>query len=162
MIPKPMMSHYISLLLKHRRLVLSGPSGTGKTYLAQRLAHYLLQRSRTDLSEADHETCLLGSSAAVTFNMHRQSQKVAPYSGLFDVILLSFFVNKCGFVLTGNVNVLSLLSQELQLYLSELANQIDRETVGELPLVVIIDDISDPASLTELVNGALTCKYHKW
>lgn len=110
MIPKPMMSHYISLLLKHRRLVLSGPSGTGKTYLAQRLAHYLLQRSRTDLSEADHETCLLGSSAAVTFNMHRQSQKVAPYSGLFDVILLSFFLNKCGFVLTGNVNVLSLLS----------------------------------------------------
>ena len=78
LIPKPMMLHYISLLLKHRRLVLSGPSGTGKTYLAQRLAHHLLQRSRMDSSEADQETCVLGRSAAVTFNMHRQTQKVTP------------------------------------------------------------------------------------
>uniref|UniRef100_A0A3Q3JWA1 Neuron navigator 1-like ubiquitin-like domain-containing protein n=1 Tax=Monopterus albus TaxID=43700 RepID=A0A3Q3JWA1_MONAL len=101
LIPKPMMLHYISLLLKHRRLVLFGPSGTGKTYLAQHLAHYLLHCSRTDSSE------------------------------------------------------------ELQLYLSNLANQIDRESGGELPLVVIIDDITDSAAITELVNGALTCKHHK-
>ncbi|KAM4563273.1 neuron navigator 1 isoform 2-T3 [Odontesthes bonariensis] len=125
LIPKPMMLHYISLLTKHRRLVLSGPSGTGKTYLAQHLAHYLLQRSRIDSSEVDHEPCGVGHSSAVTFNMHRQSQK------------------------------------DLQLYLSDLANQIDRDSAGELPLVVIIDDISDPAAITELVNGALTCKYHK-
>lgn len=56
----------------------------------------------------------------------------------------------------------SLLLQELQLYLSDVANQIDRESGGELPLVVIIDDIHDSAPITELVNGALTCKYHKW
>lgn len=78
MIPKPMMLHYIGLLLKHKRLVLSGPSGTGKTYLAHRLARYLLERSSTDSAEADHEPYVQGRAAAVSFNMHHQSQKVSP------------------------------------------------------------------------------------
>uniref|UniRef100_A0AAY4EGY8 Neuron navigator 1 n=1 Tax=Denticeps clupeoides TaxID=299321 RepID=A0AAY4EGY8_9TELE len=116
LIPKPMMQHYISLLLKHRRIVLSGPSGTGKTYLTHRLAEYLVERSGREATEG----------IVVTFNMHRQSCK------------------------------------DLQLYLSNLANQIDRETsTAEIPLVVVLDDLHDAASISELVNGALTCKYHK-
>ncbi|XP_078500309.1 neuron navigator 1 isoform X6 [Lissotriton helveticus] len=116
LIPKPMMQHYISLLLKHRRLILSGPSGTGKTYLTNRLSEYLVERSGREVSEG----------ILVTFNMHQQSCK------------------------------------DLQLYLSNLANQIDRDTgIGDVPLVILLDDISEPGSISELVNGALTCKYHK-
>ena len=67
LVPKPMMQHYISLLLKHRRLVLSGPSGTGKTYLTNRLAEYLVERSGREVTEG----------IVSTFNMHQQSCKVA-------------------------------------------------------------------------------------
>ncbi|XP_012872964.1 PREDICTED: neuron navigator 1 [Dipodomys ordii] len=116
LIPKPMMQHYISLLLKHRRLILSGPSGTGKTYLTNRLAEYLVERSGREVTEG----------IVSTFNMHQQSCK------------------------------------DLQLYLSNLANQIDRETgIGDVPLVILLDDLSETGSISELVNGALTCKYHK-
>ncbi|TFJ95588.1 malate--CoA ligase subunit beta [Platysternon megacephalum] len=66
LIPKPMMQHYISLLLKHRRLILSGPSGTGKTYLTNRLAEYLVERSGREVTEG----------IVNTFNMHQQSCKV--------------------------------------------------------------------------------------
>lgn len=56
-----------------------------------------------------------------------------------------------------------LLFQDLQLYLSNLAHQIDRGTgTGDVPLVVLLDDLSEAGSISELVNGALTCKYHKW
>lgn len=66
LIPKPMMQHYISLLLKHRRLILSGPSGTGKSYLATRLAEYLLERSAREP----------GPGNITNFNMHQQTCKV--------------------------------------------------------------------------------------
>lgn len=66
LIPKPMMQHYISLLLKHRRLILSGPSGTGKTYLTNRLAEYLVERSGREVTDG----------IVNTFNMHQQSCKV--------------------------------------------------------------------------------------
>lgn len=81
LIPKPMMQHYISLLLKHRRLVLSGPSGTGKSYLTSRLAEYLVDRSAREVTDG----------IVVTFNMHRQSCKVtqtdAPHESVQQQII---------------------------------------------------------------------------
>ena len=42
LIPKSIVQRYISLLLEHRRIILCGPTGTGKSYLALKLAEYLV------------------------------------------------------------------------------------------------------------------------
>ena len=44
LIPKSIVQRYVSLLTEHRRIILCGPAGTGKSYLARRLAEYLVCR----------------------------------------------------------------------------------------------------------------------
>lgn len=44
LIPKTVLHRYVSLLLEHRLIILCGPSGTGKTYLANKLAKHLIVR----------------------------------------------------------------------------------------------------------------------
>ncbi|KAL0189482.1 hypothetical protein M9458_016581, partial [Cirrhinus mrigala] len=65
LIPKPMLQRYVSLLQEHRRIILSGPSGTGKSYLAHRLAEHLALR----------EGKLPNESNIVTFNVDHKSSK---------------------------------------------------------------------------------------
>ena len=44
MTPKTIIQRYVSLLLEHRRIILCGNTGTGKTYLAQKLAEHVVLR----------------------------------------------------------------------------------------------------------------------
>ncbi|XP_065094489.1 protein sickie-like isoform X4 [Ochlerotatus camptorhynchus] len=63
---------YISLLTEHRRLILCGPSGTGKSYLARKLAEFLVARSGRDNP----------AEAIATFNVdHKSSKELQQYLG---------------------------------------------------------------------------------
>ncbi|KYO47810.1 hypothetical protein Y1Q_0019864 [Alligator mississippiensis] len=65
LIPKPITQRYFNLLMEHRRIILSGPSGTGKTYLANRLAEYVITKSGRKKLE----------DAIATFNVDHKSSK---------------------------------------------------------------------------------------
>ncbi|XP_072936202.1 protein sickie-like isoform X3 [Epargyreus clarus] len=64
LIPKNIVYRYVSLLTEHRRVILCGPSGTGKSYLAAKLAEFYVQRTQRRGNPAE---------AVATFNVDRKS-----------------------------------------------------------------------------------------
>ncbi|XP_074086470.1 neuron navigator 2 isoform X8 [Macrotis lagotis] len=70
LIPKPILQRYVTLLTEHRRIILSGPSGTGKTYLANRLSEYMVLREGRKLVDG----------VISTFNVdHKSSKELRQY-----------------------------------------------------------------------------------
>nr|XP_015208331.1 PREDICTED: neuron navigator 3 isoform X2 [Lepisosteus oculatus] len=70
LIPKTIVQRYLNLLMEHRRIILSGPSGTGKTYLANKLAEYIVCKSGRHVSEGN----------VTSFNVdHKSSKELRQY-----------------------------------------------------------------------------------
>ncbi|XP_074101205.1 sickie isoform X2 [Cotesia typhae] len=72
LIPRSIVQRLINLLTEHRRVILCGPSGTGKSYLAGKLAHALVD------SDSDGEN--KDAAAVATFNVdHKSSKELRQY-----------------------------------------------------------------------------------
>lgn len=66
LIPKPIIQRYLNLLMEHRRIILSGPSGTGKSFLAAKLAEYIISQMGQKVTEHN----------VASFNVDQNSSKV--------------------------------------------------------------------------------------
>lgn len=66
LIPKPIIQRYLNLLMEHRRIILSGPSGTGKSFLAAKLAEYIIAQMGQEVTEHN----------VASFNVDQNSSKV--------------------------------------------------------------------------------------
>lgn len=53
-------------------------------------------------------------------------------------------------------------AKELRQYLSNVAEQCESSEAGDLPTVIILDNLHHVGSLGEVFNGFLSAKYHKW
>ncbi|XP_066902142.1 protein sickie isoform X3 [Halyomorpha halys] len=65
LIPKSIIQRYVSLLTDYRRIILCGPSGTGKSYLANKLAEFLVTRAGKEST----------AESVATFNVEHKSSK---------------------------------------------------------------------------------------
>ncbi|XP_078021338.1 neuron navigator 3 isoform X21 [Epinephelus lanceolatus] len=65
LIPKPIIQRYLNLLMEHRRIILSGPSGTGKSFLAAKLAEYIISQMGQQVTEHN----------VASFNVDQNSSK---------------------------------------------------------------------------------------
>ncbi|XP_035469802.2 neuron navigator 3 isoform X4 [Scophthalmus maximus] len=65
LIPKPIIQRYLNLLMEHRRIILSGPSGTGKSFLAAKLAEYIISQMGLEVTEHN----------VASFNVDQNSSK---------------------------------------------------------------------------------------
>ncbi len=48
--PKTIVQRYLALLTENKRIILSGPSGAGKTFLSLRLAHFMVRQSKKSVA----------------------------------------------------------------------------------------------------------------
>ncbi|XP_016331274.1 neuron navigator 3 isoform X7 [Sinocyclocheilus anshuiensis] len=65
LIPKPIIQRYLNLLMEHHRIILSGPSGTGKSFLATKLAYYIISKTGQVVTDTN----------LASFNVDQKSSK---------------------------------------------------------------------------------------
>ena len=48
--PKTIIQRYLSLLLENRRIILSGPTGAGKTFMAIKMANFIVNKTKKSVA----------------------------------------------------------------------------------------------------------------
>jgi hypothetical protein len=134
--PKSIAKRYVSLLMEHRRIILSGPAGTGKTFMAKRLANYLLHCRKASASNSSQATTPTTPTAE-------------SMSSIEDSVLL----------FSVDMNNVTELKQFLSRISAEASSAAENSNMSSLPKVIILDNLHHAGTLDEVFNGALTAKF---
>ena len=139
--PKAIVKRYVSLLIEHKRIILSGPAGTGKTFMAKKLADYLVQRQKTEA----------GLKSPATTPTTPTAENLSNHMGAANSIL--FYSVQANNVsdLRGVLSNISALAE----------SPSTEENSNAIPKVVILDNLHYAGSLDQVFNGALTEKFSK-
>ena len=70
LVPKSVLQRYISLISEHKNLLFCGPNGTNKSYVARKIAEYLLRRQQQQRSPAKSQHLEI-----VYFNVDNKTSK---------------------------------------------------------------------------------------
>ncbi|KAG8231421.1 hypothetical protein J437_LFUL011875 [Ladona fulva] len=134
LIPKAIAHRYVSLLSEHRRIILCGPSGTGKSHLAHKLAQFLVLRNGFEkIVPGDKAVESFLSQSIATFNVdHKSSKELRQY--------LANVAEKCE--ASG-----------------ENGQSNNSNGSSNLPKVIILDNLHHAGSLGEVFNGFLNAAY---
>lgn len=102
LIPKPIIQRYLNLLMEHRRIILSGPSGTGKSFLAAKLAEYIISQMGQEVTEHNVASFNVDQNSSkvrrqiqddslglpVSFDSDSSSERLLPPSVLIKILML--------------------------------------------------------------------------
>ena len=147
--PKSILNHYLEQLSDGRRLILAGASGMGKTYLAHKLAEYLVIEKRMNQEIFNSS---LTPGAIATFNVdHKNAKELRAY--------LSNIVEQC-----------ELLNEQQQSKSIEdgemLSLHSPRSPMGliALPIVIILDNLHhiDDSLVLDIFNDLYRMNHPQW
>lgn len=80
LIPKSIIQKFLGLLNEHKRIILCGPSGTGKTFLAHKLAEYLSIKCATEGASPGIPIDCCPDGSIATFSVdHKSSKELRAY-----------------------------------------------------------------------------------
>lgn len=147
--PKSILSRLITLLMETGRLMLAGASGTGKTYLAHKLAEYLAVKQMTDVTGSKAMQAGGGGASLMHSPSMSSAGGLGGGSSLFDPITTS------GAIVSFNVDHKN--AKELRAYMANIVEQCELVQSGgdllqPLPTVIIFDNLHHLDSLGDIFN----------
>lgn len=145
--PKSILSRLITLLMETGRLILAGASGTGKTYLAHKLAEYLAVKQMTDTNGS--KSLQNGVSSLMHSPSMSSTGGIGGGSSLFEPMTTS------GAIVSFNVDHKN--GKELRAYMANIVEQCELmlsggELLQPLPTVIIFDNLHHLDSLGDIFN----------